>query len=192
MITELEAMNRMLSVTGDVPVTSVTSTYEQAQIVRRILGEVSGDEQAAGWWFNELIDYTLLPDSINGNVLLPVNTIRCEVINNKQILNKTIIQRGTKLFDKENSTYDIGDSIDVNIVTELDWELLPHSFQVYTLAKAKLRYNAEYYGSAEMEKQITQDLIKFKIDVDKEDLDNRDINVLNSTRANNIAFSNRR
>ena len=41
MLTELEAINQILSVTGDAPVSSINSTYEQAVVARRILLEIS-------------------------------------------------------------------------------------------------------------------------------------------------------
>ena len=59
MLTELEAINQILSVTGDSPVSSINSTEDQAGVAIRILVEISKEKQAKGYWFNE-IDEQLL------------------------------------------------------------------------------------------------------------------------------------
>lgn len=187
LITELEAMNQILSVTGDAAVSSVTSTYEQAIIARRILSDTSREAQMIGYWFNELPEYELLFDATNGEVLLPNNCIRCDIDDNN-----SYIQRGSKLFDRDNNTYNIGVNVTVNMITELEWVELPQSFRQYVIAKAKKRYNMEYFGSQETDSIINQDLSNYFIELKREDVDNRQINMLNNSRSYNIAFRNRR
>jgi hypothetical protein len=188
MMTELEAMNQILSVTGDAAVTSVASTYEQAVIARRILGEVSREQQAKGLWFNEVDELLVLKDAGTGEVNLPSNTLRVDIPRD----NGRLVQRGLKIFDKSNNTYVIDDDVYMNLVTELVWSLLPQSFRQYVASMAKLRYNAEYFGSEETEREISKDIARYGLEVEREDIDNRDINMLQSTRASNIAFKNRR
>ena len=103
MLTELEAINQILSVTGDAPVSSINSTYEQAVVARRILLEISKEIQAKGFWFNEVDEFLILKDS-NGEINLPSETIRCDVPRDSGAL----IQRGLKLFNKKLNTYNIG------------------------------------------------------------------------------------
>jgi len=187
MLTELEAMNQVLSVTGDAPVTSINSTYEQAVVARRILLEVSKEHQARGYWFNEVDELLILKDT-DGFVNLPTETIRCDIPRDYGYL----VQRGLKIFNKKLNTYVIDDDVYVNIVTELDWDLLPQSFRQVVVSYASLRFNSEYFGSQSTQQNIQADIAKKDLLLQKEDIDNRDLNMLKSTRASNIAFKNRR
>jgi len=187
MLTELEAMNQILSVTGDAPVTSINSTYEQAVVARRILLEVSKEHQARGYWFNEVDELLILKDT-DGFVNLPTETIRCDIPRDYGYL----VQRGLKIFNKKLNTYVIDDDVYVNIVTELDWDLLPQSFRQVVVSYASLRFNSEYFGSQATQQNIQADIAKKDLLLQKEDIDNRDLNMLKSTRASNIAFKNRR
>jgi hypothetical protein len=196
-ISELEAMNQILSVTGDAPVSSTSSTYEQAQIAKRILNQVSQEEQAKGWWFNEVDDVSLSVDG-SGYVNLPADTIRCDI--DARYAGK-IVQRGMRLFNKFENTYDfnlnewsyvIENDMKVSLVNSLPWVELPQSFRQYVIAKAKLRYNAEYFGSQEAQNAILQDIAQYSLIVQSEDIDNRDLNVIATTRGYNIAFKNRK
>lgn len=188
MMTELEALNQVLSVTGDAAVTSVASTYEQAIIARRILDEVNREQQAKGLWFNEIDELLILQDAGTGEVNLPAETLRVDVPSDYG----NLVQRGLKLFDKSTNSYVIEEDIYVNLVVELEWTLLPQSFRQYVTALAKLRYNAEYFGSQETQQTVQGDVARYGLEVEREDIDNRDLNMIKSTRANNIAFKNRR
>lgn len=187
MLTELEAMNQILSVTGDAPVSSINSTYEQAIVARRILLEISKEKQARGWWFNETDEFLIIKDS-NGFINLPSETIRVDVPRDKGYL----VQRGLRVFNKRLNTYNINEDIYVNIVIELPWTSLPQSFRQMVVSYASLRYNAEYFGSPELADSISRDILNKDLMLNKEDIDNRDLNMFKSIRASNIAFKNRR
>lgn len=187
MTTELEALNQILSVTGDAAVTSVSSTYEQAVIARRILNEVSRERQAKGYWFNEVDELLIVKDG-SGFINLPADTIRCDIPYDYGYL----VQRGLKIFNKVTNTYVIDSDVYVNLVSELVWELLPQSFRQFVISHAKLRYNAEYFGSPETQDNVTIDINRYGLELEREDTDNRNLNLLKTTRTSNIAFKNRR
>ena len=187
MLTELEAINQILSVTGDAPVSSITSTYEQAVIARRILLEISKEKQSKGYWFNEIDEQLILQDG-DGEVNLPADTIRADIPRDSGVL----VQRGLRIFNKLLNTYTIDEDVYVNLVTELSWALLPQSFRQMVVAYASLRYNAEYFGSQDLSQNILGDIQAKELVLQKEDIDNRDLNMLKSTRSSNIAFRNRR
>jgi len=187
LLSELDAINQILSVTGDAPVSNVNSTYEQAVVARRILLEISRQKQSKGYWFNEVDELLIVKDS-DGYINLPSDIIRADVPRDSGYY----VQRGLRIFNKVGNTYVFTDDLYVNIVSELVWNLLPQSFRQYVVAAASLRYNAEYFGSPELEGRIQQDVFEKKLSLDAEDIDNRDLNMLKSTRASNIAFKNRR
>lgn len=187
MLTELEAINQILSVTGDAPVSSINSTYEQAVIARRILLEVSKERQAKGYWFNEIDEQRLVRDN-DGYIHLPSDTIRCEIPRDQGFY----VQRGLRIFDKLNNTYVLTENLYVNLVIELPWAELPQSFRQVIVKLASIRYNSEYFGSDIVDSTLREDLFQKEINLQKEDIDNRDLNMIQSTRARSIAFRNRR
>ena len=187
MISELDAINQLLSVTGDAPVSSIGSTYDQAVIARRILREVSTEKQAKGYWFNEMDNYTIVKDS-DGFINLPADTLRCDIGGDKGRL----VQRGLRIYDKVENSYVIGENIIVDLVVDLKWTLLPQSFRQFIIAHASLRYSSQYFGSDTVQDAILQDIQMHSLTLIAEDIDNRDINMLENTRSGNIAFRNRR
>lgn len=187
MITELEAMNMILSIAGDAPVTSVTSTYEQAVIARRILGEISRELQSNGLWFNETLELEIQP-AVDGTVNLPSTTINAEAVGD----GGDLIQRGLRFFNKAENTYIINDSVIANVIEHIEWDYTPQTFRQLAIALSKSRYNTEFFGSNDVERIAQQDIQKFQIELQRADLKNRDVNMLDNVRSANIAFSNRR
>ena len=187
LITELQAINEVLSVAGDAAVQSVDSDYEQAVIARRILEETSREEQSVGWWFNELVDIEISSDT-DGSVSLPSNTIDAEIHDDTGLL----VQRGLRIFNRKENTYVIGESVVANIIEFLEWDFLPQVFRQYVVQVAKERYNTEYFGSKDVERVVAISKQSASVRLQQADIDGRDINMLNNSRAYNIAFRNRR
>jgi len=187
LMTEIEAVNAIISVAGDAPVTSLSGDYEQAEIARRILSKISRDEQTKGLWFNEVNDL-LISQNINGEINLPASTISAEA----QGDNGELVQRGLRMFNRASNTYTINADVYINLIELLEWELLPQSFRAYVVAKSKEEYNNEYFGSQEVARTVERAIAETYIVMRTEDLKSKDINILNNVRSRNIAFSNRR
>lgn len=187
LMSELDAVNAILSVAGDAPVSSLASTYPQAIIARTILNRIVMEEQTKGLWFNESENITLIPDVL-GEVYIPANTITLEISNDFGMY----INRGTRIYDRENRTYKINKELKADIIEFLEWDLTPQSFRQYIVALAQHEYNNQYFGSKEVENTLNTKIAKTYITMKAEDIDKRDINLLNSVRSSSIAFSNRR
>lgn len=187
LISEVDAINEILGVSGDSPVTAVDSDYEQAIIARRILLSNSRSIQSKGYWFNENEDMNLLPN-ISGEVELPSNTINCEI----QDDNGALIQRGLKIYDRSLNTFVLNKTLVATVTEFLEWDLTPQTFRQHIIALSKKQYNDEYFGSQELDASLTRIVKETKNILDAEDVDNRDINMFQASRTSNIAFSNRR
>ncbi len=139
--TKLAAVNSMLSTIGEAPVNSLTSGLVDAETAETILNEVSRSVQASGWNFNSESNYSVAADT-DGNVVLPIEIIRADLANSVTKFRSSkneYVQRGNKMYDKVNHTFNIGKSLLLDIVVLLDFELLPEVARRYiTVFSARL------------------------------------------------------
>lgn len=143
MITELEIINAMLASVGETAVLSESSTHPSAIQARALIARKNKEFQSTGWWFNREVNYTLAPDT-NGHIILPSNVI--EVAPARPDV--TYVQRGLRLYDKDNSTYEIGVPVDVNMTVLLAVEELPIAAANYLEAACILAFYVNEEGDA--------------------------------------------
>jgi len=133
---KLEAVNIMLSAIGESPVNRLSSGLVEAETAEIILVQVSRSTQAEGWHFNRETNVTLSPN-LSGEIVLATNTIRAD-----QMANTTpevdLTQRGSRMYDRRNHTFNINMPVVLDITYELDFETLPAVARRYiTLAAAR-------------------------------------------------------
>ena len=110
---KLEAINVMLTAIGESPVNTITSsTTTDVSIAIQILDNVSREVQSVGWHFNTDTNYKLTKNTSN-QIELPSNALRVD--NSNQDADLDLVERGRKLWDRENHTYTINKDIRVNI-----------------------------------------------------------------------------
>lgn len=131
MITELTTINEMLSAVGLGTVTESNTQHPSYKKALTKLQKISNEVQLKGYWFNQST-VTLTAD-VDGSVMLPQYTLHFDPINE---IDKSLIQRGFKVYDKENRTETIARSVEAIIVEELPFELLPQSVKAYVAATA--------------------------------------------------------
>ena len=147
--TQLSAVNSILSTIGEAPVNSLSSGLVDAETAETVLNEVSRDVQSLGWNFNTESDYTVAADS-EGNVVLPTEIVRADLANSvtKYRSSKNeYVQRGNKMYDKVNHTYNIGQALKLDVVVLLAFELLPEVARRYITVKASRLFQERVVGS---------------------------------------------
>ena len=165
--TKLEAVNVMLGNIGESPVTQITSPSTlpvSAQTAISVLDEVSRDVQSEGWHFNTVPKLTLSPD-INDEILLADDVLHVDTLDNT----KDIVQRGGKLFDRRENTYDFTKDIDVTAVYLLDFTELHEQARRYITLKASRVFQGRIVGSQELEQQILREELKARQNLEEAD-----------------------
>ena len=77
-MTELEAVNVMLTTIGEAPVNTLTGNQvTDVTIAQQVLNEVNREVQSQGWYFNTENGVTLTPDN-NKHILPPADTARID------------------------------------------------------------------------------------------------------------------
>jgi len=104
-MTEIEAINIMLSTIGESPVNSLYEVHGvvDAVVAKSVLKEVSTAVQEEGWHFNIEKNFTLTPDSVNKEITIPYDCIQCDA--SGQDSERDVCVRGTRLYDRDYHTY---------------------------------------------------------------------------------------
>jgi hypothetical protein len=144
--TKLEAVNSMLSTIGEAPVNTLSSGLVDAETAETILNEVSRSIQAQGWNFNTEPDYKIIADS-DGNVVLPSNVLRADAVDKFRSSKNEYIQRGNKIYDKRQHTFNIGKDLELNLVVLLDFTDLPEVARRYITVKSARIFQERVVGS---------------------------------------------
>ena len=133
--TELEAVNTMLNALGEAPVnTLVNMASVDAISALSILRSVNREVQAQGWHFNKEVEYPLVPNQ-NGELSLPTNTIELDAV----VPTIDVVQRGSRVYDRVNHTYQFSNTLKVDITFLLGFEEIPEAARNYiTLRSARI------------------------------------------------------
>ena len=186
LITELEVINSVLSIAGDNPIQSLDEDYQPVFIIRQMINNISRDMQSDNYWFNTEYDVTLEPNTITNKIILPFNLISFEPCDARYI------QRGVNVYDRVARTTTITDSIVADISTQLEFTELPQVARKYIQSMCRNQYNNEYFGDANMKQDLVREVSEAKANLEKKNIENENVNMLENARVYNIAFKNRR
>lgn len=135
MITRQSIINSMLSVVGESGVSSLMTTHPSVQTASNIVDVEDTDLQSRGWWFNRELDLKLTQET-DGTVQMPDNTLSIERSNIELLSNyekQRYVRRGLFMYDVYRHTKNIGQSVCVNLVVQLDTNDLPIEASSYLL-----------------------------------------------------------
>lgn len=183
---ELDAVNKIIAVDGSSPIQTLEDSYIQAQIARQLLTRVSRTLQSKGWWFNEEENVTLVPD-LTGHITLGLNVSKCMVKN----VNGTVIQRGQKLYDRQERTYNFTQPVTADLVLALNWTELPEEARIHISDLACIEYNRSYFGAQDIKSELENNVVNSLVALKNADTEGRNINLMDNARTHNIAFKNR-
>ena len=157
-MTELEAVNTMLVTIGEQPVSSLDNLagLQDASIAKQILSNISRAVQSKGWVFNLDLQVTYTPDA-NGEINLGSNVLRIDSTSKVRGTTKDIVERGGKLYDRENNTSIFTDSIKVDRVIVLNFDDLPEAARRYVATRASRVFHDRVVGSGELHRFFQED-----------------------------------
>jgi len=119
-MTQLEAVNYLLSLLGSPPVSDLNTLHPDAEACIQRLSEANSTVQGEGWWFNEERNYIIQPDVTTKEIVVPSITMEAQCTSHFQT-----VLRGTKMYDSINHTYQFTEARHMNLIVKLDWDLLP-------------------------------------------------------------------
>ncbi|TPI67595.1 phage tail protein [Mesorhizobium sp. B3-1-3] len=175
-LTELEAINEILATSAESPV----STLEENQVIdaslaMNTLRATSVEVQTIGWNFNREDGVPLTPDQ-NGEVILPPNVLKVDTSGESASTNA--VQRGQRLYDRGNRTYQFTGTVTVDWVLGLDYEELPSTARLFIMIRAARKYQDRYFGDQATHSYSAQDELNARAAMMQEEIDSADPNML--------------
>jgi len=143
-----KAVNTLLSVIGEAPVSSVDEGHMTAVMAKTTLEETTRAVQMLGWrWNTEPV--TLEPNA-QLEIACPSNTLSVHF--SRQNANDTLILRNGRLYDLTNRSYKFtaGTKLESELVLELPWEELPEEARRYITIKAARQFGDRIVGDQAM------------------------------------------
>jgi hypothetical protein len=165
--TKLKAVNTLLSIVGEAPVNQLTAPLTgDVSLADSVLDEISIEIQGEGWSWNTRT-YKQIPLDANGHSTLPVNTLAVR-FNPISYPSQRFVLRGTKLFDRVESSYDLRGSLGValtgsvsdiiaQVVEELDWDDIPETGKRYIVVRAGRIFANRLVTSSSIESYTAED-----------------------------------
>ena len=175
--TELEAINIMLAAIGEAPINSLTDTLPvDARTAQNTLTEVNKEVQSEGWSFNTEIDVTLTRDGSN-QINLPTNVLRVDA-NIHQHPTIDPIQRGSKLYDRQNNKFEFDDDLICTVVYFRDFNEITEQARRYINIKAARIFVDRLIGDQGLRTYTQEDETRARAILTESDYANADHNLL--------------
>jgi len=175
--TELEAINIMLAAIGEAPVNSLTGLLPvDARTAQNTLTEINKEVQSEGWSFNTETDVTLTRDGSN-QISLPANVLRVDA-NIHQHPTIDPIQRGLKLYDRQNNKYEFDEDLICTVVYFREFNEITEQARRYINIKAARVFVDRLIGDQGLRTYTQEDETRARAILTESDYANADHNLL--------------
>ena len=175
--TELECINIMLAAIGEAPINSLIGTLPvDARIAQSTLTEVNKSVQSEGWSFNTEIDVTLTRN-VSNQINIPTNVLRVDA-NIHQHPTIDPIQRGLKLYDRQNNKFEFDDDLICTVVYFRDFNEITEQARRYINIKAARIFVDRLIGDQGLRTYTQEDETRARAILTESDYANADHNVL--------------
>jgi hypothetical protein len=139
----------MLAAVGEAPITNLEADLAESEIARSTLEATSREVQSRGWSWNTQRNREM-PLASNGEILLPVNTLKVDVVDSysgRTNPNKRVAARQNKLYDLLERTFVFEEKQNLDLVLGLDFDDITESARNYIKLFATSRYMQTVLGS---------------------------------------------
>lgn len=169
-LSELDVINECLATMGEAPLNDVDASHPYVPSAQTSLMRANNSELGKGWWFNT--DWgTLLPDPITGNIFFPGEAITMQFAGN------AYTQRGRRLWDRGNGTYNIGKQVPYVAIMSIPFTDLPVMANELVGARAVLEFQAKYDADDAKYKKLEERYNQLYMVLKAEDIRQRKANV---------------
>lgn len=142
--TQLSAVNTILSVIGEAPVsTLIGSTSADVSAAIQVLDEVVLELLSERWDFNYETAFPLIADG-TGTIYVSSTFIDVRPTDRS----RSLIVRGTRVYDKDRRSYTFtpGETIDFDVTVRLPFDEMPETARHYAAIKAARRFSNRSVG----------------------------------------------
>lgn len=172
-----DAINEILLSLNELPldIDDLVEDVKTAVIVDKELDIARKKILAKGWYFNTTTR-NLVPDT-NQKIVIPDTFLSV----NGGTDNPNITVRDWKLFDKEEMSFVFDSSVSVDVIEDIVFDDIPFSVADYIVQMASLRAYINIIGNSEDVNVRREEINSARLLALREDANNRNGNVLDST-----------
>jgi hypothetical protein len=179
-LTELEAINVMLATSTQSPISTLDDDQiTDASLARNTLRATLVEVQSQGLSFNNETGYTISPDQ-NGYIILPRNTLRVDTDGADASINA--VQRGTKLYNKDDHTFVWTKPVSLDITFGFAFEDLPPVVANFCMIRAARKYQDQYFGDGQVHSYTAQDELMAQAAMVEAEIATNDPNMLTDSQ----------
>ena len=146
---KLEAVNKALQMMGEAPINSLQGLFGLGNLAETTINSVSRKLQTEGWSFNTDYEVDLMRNSTTNEISVGTSTTRVYV-DPYDYPDIDVVQRGSRLYDRKNNTYEFKQDVKADITIILDWEELPEHARVYIMTKTGRELQESMIGSKDL------------------------------------------
>lgn len=179
-LTELDAVNIMLSTIGESPVSSLSADQSTVDVslAREILREITIQVEETGWHFNTEVNW-LMNRNTDGELLLPANCVQIDSSGPDAALD--VAMRGRRLYNRTDHTYVFTQDVRVDMVLLLDYEEIPQAARHYIAIRAARVFQQRVVGSDTLGAFTEKDELRARAALKKFDSNTADYNILSGS-----------
>ena len=152
MLTKLDAVNIILNVIGETPVSSLTSGLPDAEAAETKLNSTIMEVLAKGWQQNTETSIYMFRDS-NNEINVPSQYLRVDTTLQDKEINITVRKQDgkRKLFDLRAHTFTFTKDLLVDVLIEIEFEALNFELQNYIAFRSARKFQESAMGSATLD-----------------------------------------
>jgi len=175
---ELESVNIMLAAIGESPINTLTGLLPvDARLAQSTLSEVNKGVQSEGWSFNTEIDVTFTKDNTTKQISIATDILRIDP-NIHQHPSVDAIQRGLKMYDRLNNTFEFDEDLICTVVYFRPFTEIPEPARYYITIKAARIFVDRLVSDQGLRTFTEQDELRARSVLMETDLANADHNIL--------------
>lgn len=152
MLTKLDAVNIILNVIGETPVSSLTSGLPDAEAAEQKLDLTIMEVLAKGWQQNTETNI-IMNRNYDGEIVVPRQYLRVDTMGMDKDINITVRKQNgkRKLFDLREYSFKFTKDLLVEVLLEIDYEALNFELQNYIAFRAARKFQESAMGSATLD-----------------------------------------
>lgn len=170
---EVQAVSELLAAIAEDPVENLDELPPSGNTALVTLRSTSRDLQEEGHWFNSEDDYVLSPNE-DGEIILH------DAILSIDSPDLDVIQRGSKLYNREDKTFTFDSDLNCSVILHIPWDELPSVARRYITALAIEKFVDGFPGANAVSEARNRNLIRAKAAFDKAEIRNADYNILDN------------
>ena len=180
----LAAVNIMLGVIGQMPVTTLGGTQTvDIELAESVLDETSRAVQSEGWEFNRETNVTLTPTAVTKQVSLNGTILRIDTPR----MNTT--QRGSRLYNKDTNSFLFDGDVVANILRALDYDDVPPAGRHYIAIRAARVFQKRAQGAQSLDQFTAEDEFVALVALREAEAENEEFSIFDTPGLSRIGVS---